>query len=66
MEGTEQLVMFVGVGAKEALLALVQLNLSCLNGSSHTPLLCNQGGNFSMHLVVPLELSCDSPVLLGS
>ena len=65
MEGAEELVPLVGVGTEEASLALVQLDLSCLDGSSHAPLLCNQGGNFSMHLMVPLELSCDSPVFLG-
>ena len=46
-------------------LALVQLDLGCLNGSGHAPLLCDQGGNFSMHVMVPLELSCDPPVFLG-
>ena len=66
MEGMEELVPLVGVGPEEASLALVQLDLSCLDGSSHTPLLCNQGGNFSMSLVVSLELSCDPPVFLGS
>ena len=48
------------------LLALVQLHLGSFNGSGHTPLLCNQGSNFSVHVMVLLELSCDSPVLLGS
>ena len=66
MEGAEELVPLVGVGPEEALLALVQLDLSCLDGSSHAPLLCDQGGNFSMHLMVSLELSCDPPVFLGS
>ena len=66
MEGTEELVLLIGVGAEQASLALVQLDLSSLNGSSHAPLLCDQGGNFSMHVMVLLELSCDSPVLLGS
>ena len=65
MEGAEQLVPFVSVGAKQVLLALVQLDLGCLNGSGHAPLLCNHGGNFSMHVMVALELSCDSPVFLG-
>ena len=66
MEGTEELVLLVGMGPKEASLALVQLDLSCLDGSGHAPLLCNQGGNFSMCLMVSLELSCDPPVFLGS
>ena len=66
MEGAEELVPLVGVGAEQLSLALIQLDLGCLDGSGHAPLLCNQGGNFSMHLVVPLELSCDSPVFLGS
>ena len=66
MEGAEELVLLVGMGAKQASLALVQLDLGGLDGSGHTPLLCNQGSNFSMHVMVPLELSCDSPVLLGS
>ena len=66
MEGAEELVPFVGVETKEASLALVQLDLSCLDGSSHAPLLCDQGSNFSMCLMVSLELSCDSPVFLGS
>ena len=65
MEGAEELVSFIGVGTKQTLLALVQLDLSCLDGSSHAPLLCNHGGNFSVHFVISLELSCDSPVLLG-
>ena len=47
------------------LLALVQLDLGSFDGSSHTPLLCNQGSNFSMHVMVLLELSCDPPVFLG-
>ena len=66
MEGAEELVLLIGMGPEEASLALVQLDLSCLNGSGHAPLLCNQGGNFSVHLVVLLELSCDPPVFLGS
>ena len=66
MEGTKELVLLVGVGPEEASLALVQLDLSCLDGSGHAPLLCDQSGNFSMHLVISLELSCDSPVFLGS
>ena len=65
MKGAEQLVSLVGMGAKQALLALAQLDLSCLDGSSHAPLLCNHGGNFSVHIVISLELSCDSPVFLG-
>ena len=47
------------------LLALIQLDLGCLNGSGHAPLLCDQGGNFSVHVMVLLELSCDSPVFLS-
>ena len=66
MKGVEQLVPFVGMGAEQALLALVQLDLSCLNGSSHAPLLCNHGGNFSMCVMIVLELSCNSPVFLSS
>ena len=65
MEGTEELVPLVGVGAKQVSLALVQLDLGHFNGSSHTPLLCNQGSNFSVHVMILLKLSCDSPVLLG-
>ena len=65
MEGTEKLVLLVCMGAKQVLLALIQLDLSCLDGSSHAPLLCDHGGNFSMCVMVPLELSCDSPVFLG-
>ena len=57
MEGAEELVLLVGVGAEQALLALVQLDLGSFNGSGHAPLLCNQGGNFSMHVMVPLELA---------
>ena len=59
MEGTEELVPLVGMGPEEELLALVQLDLSCLDGSGHAPLLCNQGSNFSVHLVVSLKLSYD-------
>ena len=66
MEGTEELVPLVGMGAEQVSLALVQLDLGCLNGSGHAPLLCDQGGNISVHLVISLELSCDSPVFLGS
>ena len=65
MEGTEELVLLVGMGAKQASLALVQLDLSCLNGSGHAPLLCDHGSNFSVCVVISLELSCDSPVFLG-
>ena len=66
MEGVEELVLLVGMGAEQASLALVQLDLGGLNGSGHAPLLCDQGGNFSMCVMVLLELSCDSPVFLGS
>ena len=66
MEGMEQLVSLISMGAKQASLALVQLDLGSLDGSSHAPLLCNHGGNFSVGLMVALELSCDSPVFLGS
>ena len=65
MEGAEELVPLVGMGAEQASLALVQLDLGCLDGSGHAPLLCNHGSNFSMHVMVALELSCDSPVFLG-
>ena len=66
MEGAEELVLLIGVRAKQVSLSLVQLYLSYLNGSDHAPLLCNQGGNFSVHVMILLELSCDSPVLLGA
>ena len=66
MEGVEELVLLVGMGAEQALLTLVQLDLGCLDGSGHAPLLCDQGGNFSVCVVILLELSCDSPILLGS
>ena len=66
MKGAEQLVPFIGMGAKQALLALVQLDLSCLNGSGHTPLLCDHGSNFSMCVMIALELSYNSPVFLSS
>ena len=66
MEGAEQLVPLVGVGAEQASLALIQLDLGCLDGSGHTPLLCDHGSNFSVHVMVVLELSCDSPIFLGS
>ena len=46
-------------------LTLVQLDLGHLDGSSHTPLLCDQGGNFSVHVMVLLELSCDPPIFLS-
>ena len=65
MEGAEKLVPLIGMGAEQTLLALVQLDLGCFDGSSHAPLLCDQGGNFSMCVMVPLELSCASPVFLG-
>ena len=44
---------------------MVQLDLSCLNGSGHAPLLCDHGSNFSVHVMIALELNCDSPVFLG-
>ena len=66
MEGVEELVLLVCVQSKQALLALVQLYLGGFDGSSHTSLLCNQGGNFSVCVMVPLELSCNSPVFLSS
>ena len=66
MEGAEKLIPLICVGAEQASLALIQLDLGCLDGSGHAPLLCNHGGNFSMCVMVPLELSCNSPVLLGS
>ena len=65
MDGMEELVPLICMGAEQASLALVQLDLSCLNGSGHAPLLCDHGGNFSVHVMVPLELSCNSPVFLG-
>ena len=65
VKGTEELVLLVCMGAEEASLALVQLDLSCFDGSGHTPLLCDHGGNFSMHVMIALELSCNSPVFLG-
>ena len=65
MEGTEQLVPLIGVGAREVLLALLQLQLEGINSSSQAPFLCNQAGNFIVHVMIPLELSCNSPVFLG-
>ena len=65
MEGAEELVLLRGMRAKEVLLALLQLVLEGLNGSGHAPVLCDQGGNVIMHVIVPLELSCNSPALLG-
>ena len=66
VEGVEKLVPLIGMGAEQALLALIQLDLGCLDGSGHTPLLCDHGSNFSVHVMIALELSCDSPVFLGS
>ena len=66
MEGAEELVPLVGMGAEQSALALVQLELGGLDGSSHTPFLCNQGSNLIVHVMIPLELSCNSPVFLGS
>ena len=66
MEGAEQLILLVGLGAEQVMLGLVQLDLSCLDGSGHTPLLCDHGGKFSVHIRILLELSCDSPVFLSS
>ena len=65
MEGIKELVQLIGMGAKEASLALLQLLLEGLNASGQALVLCNQGGNVIMHVMVPLELSCNSPVLLG-
>ena len=66
MEGAEELILLVGVRAKQASLALVQLDLGSFNGSSHTPLPCDHGSNFSVCVMVPLELSCDPPIFLSS
>ena len=66
MEGTEELIPLIGMGAEQVLLALVQLDLGGLDGSGHAPLLCNHGSNFSVHVMVPLELSCDPPIFLSS
>ena len=65
MEGAEKLILLVGMGAEQMSLALVQLDLGCLDGSGSAPLLCDHGSNFSMHVMIALELSCDSPVFLG-
>ena len=65
MEGAEKLVLLIGMEAEQAMLALVQLDLGCFDGSGHAPLLCNHGGNFSMHVMVALKLSCNSLVFLG-
>ena len=54
MEGAEELVPLIGMRAKQASLALVQLQLGCFDGSSHAPLLCDQGSNFVMGLMVML------------
>ena len=66
MEGTKELVPLIGMGAKEVLLAQVQLMLEGFNGSGQALLLCNQAGNVIVCVMVLLELSCNSPVLLGS
>ena len=65
MKGPEELVPFVSMQPEQASLTLVKLYLSSFDGSGHAPLLCNQGSNFSMCVMVSLELSCNSPVLLG-
>ena len=65
MEGTKELVSFVGMGTEEALLALPQLLLEGLNGSGQALLLCNQAGNVIICVIVLLELRCNSTVLLG-
>ena len=65
MESAKELVPLIGMGAKEALLALLQLQLEGFNGSSQAPLLCNHAGNVIVHVMIPLELSCNSPVFLG-
>ena len=65
MEGVEELVLLICMRAKEASLALLLLKVKGLNGSGQAPLLCNQAGNVIMCVMEPLELSCNSPVLLG-
>ena len=65
MEGTEELVPLIGMRAEEVSLTLVQLLLEGFNGSSQAPLLCDQAGNVIVHVIVLLELSCNSPVLLS-
>ena len=62
----EELVLLIGMGAEQALLALVQLDLGSFDGSGHAPLLCDHGSNFSVCVMVLLELSCDPPVFLSS
>ena len=66
MEGTEELVPFVGMGAKEALLALLQLLLSSLDCGSQAALFCNKSGDVIVHVMILLELSYDPPIFLGS
>ena len=61
----EELVPLVSMGAKEVSLTLVQLLLEGFNGSGQALLLCNQAGNIIVCVMVPLELSCNSPVLLS-
>ena len=65
MKGAEQLVPLIGMGAKEVSLTLIQLLLEGFNSSVQALLLCDQAGNVIVHFMVLLELSCNSPVLLG-
>ena len=65
MEGVKELVLFICMGAEEASLALFLLKVEGLNGSGQALLLCDQAGNVIVHVLEPLELSCNSPILLG-
>ena len=62
MEEVEELVLLIGMRTEKASLALLQLLLEHFNGSGQAPVLCDQGGNIIVHVMIPLELSCNSPV----
>ena len=66
MKGAEELVLLICMEAKEVSLALFFLKVEGFNGSSQIPLLCDQASDVIVHIIEPLELSCNSPVFLGS
>ena len=64
MEKAKELVAFMSMGAKEALATVLLLVLKGLDGGSQAVLLCNKGCNVILGIMISLELSCNSPVLL--
>ena len=56
MEKVKKLVVFVGMGAKEALAAVLLLVLEGLNGGSQAVLLCDKGCNVILGVMISVVL----------